>query len=290
MVKRLHELGFKVMLWVCPFVRPDSQTFRMLEAKGYLLKDSKGCTAVRRWWNGYSAELDCTNPGAVDWLCSELDGLVRDYGIDGFKFDAGDPEYYENDDISNIPTDRNGHCEAWAKLGLKYGLNEYRACWKMAGTRLVQRLRDKFHSWGEDGLASLIPDGLAQSLAGYAFNCPDMIGGGDYSCFTDENALLDQELIVRYAQCSALFPMMQFSIAPWRVLSNENLNFCIAAANLHARLGGEILKLAENAARSGEPIMRHMAYEFPGCGYENIKDQFMLGADILVSCNHKGSR
>ena len=29
--------------------------------------------------------------------------------------------------------------------------------------------------------------------------------------------------------------------------------------------------------------MRHMEYEFPHFGYENIKDQFMLGANILVA-------
>ena len=26
-----------------------------------------------------------------------------------------------------------------------------------------------------------------------------------------------------------------------------------------------------------------MEYEFPHCGYENIRDQFMLGADVLVA-------
>ncbi|MBR2952121.1 MAG: glycoside hydrolase, partial [Clostridia bacterium] len=33
---------------------------------------------------------------------------------------------------------------------------------------------------------------------------------------------------------------------------------------------------------SGEPVLRHMEYEFPHCGYEKIADQFMLGSDILV--------
>jgi alpha-glucosidase len=26
-----------------------------------------------------------------------------------------------------------------------------------------------------------------------------------------------------------------------------------------------------------------MEYEFPHCGYENVKDQFMLGSDVLVA-------
>ncbi len=283
MVEQLHAMGFKVMLWTCPFISPDTITFRMLRDKGYLIKDRNGNLAIRRWWNGYSALLDATNPDAVAWFQGEMDRLMAEYGIDGFKLDAGDPEYYEDDDICAVPTTRNGHCEAWARVGLKYALNEYRACWKLAGYPLVQRLKDKNHSWEGNGLASLIPNGLAQGLVGYAFTCPDMIGGGQRSCFVANCGRLDQELFVRYAQCSALFPMMQFSAAPWRVLDEEHLACCVEAAKLHAELGETIAALAEHAAKTGEPIMRHMAYVFPDGGYEQVKDQFMLGDDILVA-------
>lgn len=39
MVAELHHLGFKVMLWVCPFVSPDSETARALAKQGLLLLD-----------------------------------------------------------------------------------------------------------------------------------------------------------------------------------------------------------------------------------------------------------
>ena len=44
MVAKLHDMGFKVMLWVCPFVSADSPEYRFLREKGYLLKQ-KGCDA-----------------------------------------------------------------------------------------------------------------------------------------------------------------------------------------------------------------------------------------------------
>ena len=94
---------------------------------------------------------------------------------------------------------------------------------------------------------------------------------------------IDQELIVRASQCHALMPMMQFSVAPWRVLSRENLQICVEMARLHARMGEEILTLAWRSARTGEPIVRSLEYEFPGNGYAGIDDQFMLGPDILVA-------
>ncbi|HMQ30233.1 MAG TPA: glycoside hydrolase family 31 protein [Chloroflexaceae bacterium] len=283
MITELHSLGFTVMLWVSPFVSPDSAVFRRLEADGLLLRSADGATAVRPWWNGHSALLDCTNEGALDWLHGELGRLMAETGVDGFKLDAGDPIYYRPDDRSRRPTHPNGHCAAWATSGLRYGLNELRACWGLGGQPLAQRLRDKYHSWGADGLASLIPNGLAQGLAGYAFTCPDMIGGGEYKSFTDPAFALDQELVVRYAQCAALFPMMQFSAAPWRILDAEHLACCLQAARLHTELGPAILALAEHAAASGEPIMRHMAYVCPEGGYEQVRDQFLLGDDLLVA-------
>ncbi|MBB6729799.1 glycoside hydrolase family 31 protein [Cohnella zeiphila] len=289
MVEELHAMGFQVMLWVCPFISPDSMAFRKLEPEGLLLQDREGKTAIRKWWNGHSAVLDCTNPKAVEWIHGQLDALQAEYGIDGFKLDAGDLEFYEPDDRSHAPATRNGHCEAWAKVGLKYRLNEYRACWKLAGQPLVQRLKDKRHEWQGNGLDSVIPDGLAQGLLGYAYTCPDMIGGGEYSSFA--TGRLDAELFVRYAQCSALFPMMQFSAAPWRVLNEEHLRYCVEAARLHARIGSEIVELARQATVSGEPILRHMAYEFPEEGLETVQDQFMLGGSLLVApVVEKGAR
>lgn len=283
MVRKLHEMGFKVMLWTCPFVTCDTVVYRYLRDKGFLLKNEDGTVAIREWWDGFSAVLDMTNHDAINWYDEQNKYLVKKYGIDGFKFDAGDARFYKDTDLCSVPSEANGHCEAFAKYGLNYELNEYRACWKNGGQPLVQRLSDKQHSWGEYGLASLIPNGLLQGLIGYAFTCPDMIGGGDYINFLENAKSLDQELFVRYAQCSALFPMMQFSANPFRVLNKENRGYCLEAARLHARFGRYILKLAENAGRTGEPIIRHMEYVFPNKGYELVNDQFMLGDDILVA-------
>lgn len=39
MVDELHAMGFKVMLWVSPFVSPDSEEFRYLKTKGIWIKE-----------------------------------------------------------------------------------------------------------------------------------------------------------------------------------------------------------------------------------------------------------
>ncbi|HKJ78570.1 MAG TPA: glycoside hydrolase family 31 protein, partial [Prolixibacteraceae bacterium] len=165
-------------------------------------------------------------------------------------------------------------------VGLKYPLNEYRASWKMAGLPLVQRLRDKAHNW--EDLQKLIPDQMSQSVMGYTYTCPDMIGGGEYQSFLKASTV-DEELVVRSAQVHALMPMMQFSVAPWRVLSTENEAICLKMAKLHEKMGAEILNLAKHASKTGEPIVKPMALAFPDSRYEMIKDQFMLGNQILVA-------
>lgn len=279
MMNQLHEMGFKVMMWVCPFVSPDCDVYRELEKKGAFLKDKSGRPAMVRWWNGVSAELDFTNPEAVKWFKSQLDYLMQEYGVDGFKLDAGDSRFYK-DLIASKDISPNAHTELFGKIGLDYPMNEYRAMWKMGGQPLVQRLHDKNHDWPD--LQKLIPHILLEGLMGYPFTCPDMIGGGQYTSFL-EGAVMDQELVVRSAQIHALMPMMQFSVAPWRILDDKHFSAVLKAVELRDQFKDLILELARQAAQTGEPIARSMEYVFPHQGYEKVKDQFMLGNDILVA-------
>ncbi len=282
LIDQLHEMGFLVMLWVSPFVSPDCMVFRELEAKNMLVKDAAGNTAIRRWWNGFSGILDLTNPATENWLKQELDSLMETYGIDGFKFDAGDPQYYSDEDMIYSPGNAQKQCNAYNRFGAQYTLNEFRGAFKAAGLPLVQRLCDKSHTWVGNGLDTLIPNGLAQGLMGYIYTCPDMIGGGQYLNFLPESLNIDEELVVRYAQCSALFPMMQFSVAPWRVLSPANDKICLNMAKLHEQFGDYILDVTMSSGQSGEPIMRHLAYAY-GEGYEHVRDQFLIGDQLMVA-------
>lgn len=294
MIDRLHELGFRVMLWVCPYINPNGPFYQDLQLassrKGETVwivnRENPQLPAIMRWWNGFSAVVDLSNPTGRKWFKGKLDYLIETYGVDGFKFDGGDAPHYSAsrmlvasksfcEDITP-----NAHTEAFARLGLEYPMNEYRACWKMGGQPIAQRLRDKEHSWTD--LQKLIPGIINQGLMGYPFSCPDLIGGGEYLSFLDL-AEVDRELIVRAAQTHALMPMMQFSVAPWRVLEEEELAITVKAAQLHSDFGNEILALARESAQSGEPIIRSLEYEYPHQGYLDINDQFLLGPSILVA-------
>lgn len=285
MINKLHAMGFKVMLWICPFVSADSEEYRELKKKGYLIK-AKGSNEpdIIGWWNGKSACYDLTNPDAFNHFVSILKNMQKEYGVDGFKLDAGDAGFYntKTQDFYDKKATAADQSKAWAKVGAEFAFNEYRACWQMQGQPLVQRLGDKNYEWRS--LQLLIPDMVTAGLLGWAYTCPDMIGGGEFTTFLNKkDEDFDQELIVRSAQIHALMPMMQFSVAPWRVLDQKNLEIVRRMAHLHEKTGEYILQLAKESSKTGEPIVRHMEYEFPNEGFAECKDQFMLGNKYLVA-------
>ena len=284
MMDELHRMGFKIMLWVCPFITADTPEFREMESKGYLIKTKDGRkTAIVNWWNGYSACLDVSNPEAAGYFKELLKQTQERYGVDGFKFDAGDVSYMQGeyrfyDESANL----NIFSQRWAELALDFPYNELRTTWKTGGQPLVQRLGDKSYSWHSNKL--LIPGMTVAGLFGFAYACPDMIGGGSYKSFLDiGESSLDEELIVRSCQIHAMMPMMQFSVAPWRVLSKKSMEICAYFARLHEQMGDYILEYARNASMTNEPIVRSMEYQYPDQGFIHCKDQFMLGDRYLVA-------
>ncbi|HWY29819.1 MAG TPA: hypothetical protein VNX46_03635, partial [Candidatus Acidoferrum sp.] len=77
--------------------------------------------------------------------------------------------------------------------------------------------------------------------------------------------------------------MMQFSVAPWRILDKAHLDAVLKAVNVREAHRHYILKLVVQSASSGEPVVRSMEYVFPHQGYANVNDQFMLGDQVLVA-------
>ncbi len=294
MIEKLHKMGFTVMLWVTPLFTCDGQEFVTLTRSDLnpefydkiFLRNREGEVAFVQWWNGYSAILDLRRENDQRYFSGRLNRLIEDYGVDGFKFDGGSYHMYTKENIINgtpaADHDAEALNNAWNEFGAKYEFHEYKDSYKQGGKAMIQRLCDRNHSWDNDGINTLIPSAIMQGLLGYPFICPDMIGGGEWTYRINHDFKPDQELFVRMAQASALFPMMQFSWAPWDALSSDNLNIVKDAAALHDSMADTITKAVENAEQTGEPILRNLEYNYPNCGYAEITDEFMIGEDILV--------
>ncbi len=288
MIDRLHELGFKVMLWICPFVCLDSPDYVKLKEKvhnkgvDHLVRTEDGSVGIFSWWNGYSGLLDMRKEGDVKFIKDQLDHLINEYGVDGFKFDGGAYVYWcINGEIKGNPK-REELCRVWTEFCAQYEFHEFKDTFNAGGKPYVQRLWDKGHKWkGFNSLESLVPAGCFVGLIGSPFICPDMVGGGSWTAFLEEP--VNNELFMRWAECSALFPMIQFSYLPWRHTSEQCAKVCFDMSKLHNKFAPYIEECVKNAEQTGEPILRFMEYSYPNQGYAKIIDQFMLGEDVLVS-------
>ncbi|MEW5977329.1 MAG: glycoside hydrolase family 31 protein [Acidobacteriota bacterium] len=286
MVSDLHKLGFKFGLWTIPFVEEKAENFQLARQNGYLIRDPEGQKpALIQWWNGTAGLVDFSNPAAYDWFAGQLGHLQREYAIDGFKLDGGDAEYFAFGFASFGHITPNRYTDLYASLGSRFAINELRVSWLVQELGLVQRLRDKSSDWTEStGLGSLVPHGLAESILGYPFFCPDIIGGGLDESFKGESYQgMDAEMFVRWTQASALMPMMQFSFAPWR-LDARSLQICRQYAKLHEALGDYIYDQALRSRDDGTPIVRPLFFRNPEDQHTYlIKDQFLLGDRFLVA-------
>ncbi len=283
MIARLHDMGFEVMLWMCPYITADTVAYREALKKDILVKQEDGDTYIVKWWNGYSAVLDISNQKAQEWLGEQLQEL-KILGVDGFKFDGGDSLHFREDNVTALSISPDEHCNLWAGFGEQFEYNEYRSGFRAGGYGLLQRLCDKDHCWGDNGINSLIPDTLLQGVTGHPYSCPDMIGGGEYLNFQEmEESNLDQELFVRHCEIACLMPAIQFSAAPYRVLSEENFKAIKRSLKVRDKYLDKIMNCVDMAAETGEPVIRYMSYEFPEEPVERIIDQFMLGNNLLVA-------
>ena len=290
---RIRAQGWTPLIWTAHFVSPDSREYKRLRYHGtlngldylaYRRQPGSRAAAVVRWWSGISAVYDLTKPEANAFYVKTLKDFAAAYGIKGFKFDAGDPRFFVEDcrfhDTAAEPVD---YTRLYAEMAAReFPYHEIRVSWKCGGLPLVTRLGDRAHAWtGRAAQDTVIPQIVTAGLLGCPYSLADMVGGGLEASFVGRE--IDERLFVRSAALQALMPMMQFSLLPTRRLSPEGAKLCRSFADLHVAFAPYILEMARHAAKTGEPIVRAMEYEFPHQGFNRPMQQFMLGGRWLVA-------
>lgn len=284
---KINAYGYKGVLWCAYFLsadsRPEYTSYKpgmqdiLVRSKDHPKRDA----ALVWWWNGISVTMDLTRKDIRQKFTDELKAFAERFHFEGFKFDGGDPEYFRGNALFSEPwmtAADFGH--AYNQVGEAFPYNEYRAGYNPGGLPLVIRHFDVGHSWEET--RAVIPNLLTAGLLGCPYVFADMIGGGLGGSYMP-GSMFSHKLFIRSCELQALMPMMQFSAAPWRVLTPEECEICRRFAELHVAFGPYIMEQVHLASATGEPIMRSMEYEFPFCGYEKVNQQFMLGPRYLVA-------
>jgi alpha-D-xyloside xylohydrolase len=296
MLATLAEQGFKVCLWMNPYVSHLSPHFGEAADAGYFLRRPDGSTYVADVWHGsYPAcgIVDFTNPSAVDWFT----GLLRDLleqGVAAFKTDfaEGVPadavahngmtgvELHNvytllfNDVVSTVTREVTGHGLVWARSSYLGG-QRHSAQWS----------GDVKSSY--PAMASNLRGGLSHGISGVPFWSHD-VGGF--------NGPPTADLYARWAQFGALSPLVRFhgttSRLPWDFPAHASAA-AVAALRLRYRLMPYLYSAAVDAARTGAPMMRALLVDSPddpGAWTEELA--YRLGTDLLVApmVNPDGSR
>ncbi|GAB4574854.1 MAG: glycoside hydrolase family 31 protein [Anaerolineae bacterium] len=277
-VDAFHARGMKVTLWCMPFIREDSEHFQPAAARGYLIKQAESdAPYIGTWWEGQAGLLDVTNPEALAWHLDNLQRLAGQYGIDGFKFDAGEAMFYDIPGTRRhnpAPLNRAATHHYVTTISRRYPWSDTRSAWWNQGAPMLFRQWDKNSVWGYDnGLASCLTQALTLNMLGYPYHFPDMIGGNAYY-----QEPLDAEIMIRWTQAVAPMPFIQFSIAPWQ-FGDECAALCARYAQVHA----EIAPRHVAQAQAGGPLLRPLWWIENSEAAFTCADEYLVGDDLLVA-------
>ncbi|WP_289937940.1 TIM-barrel domain-containing protein [Streptomyces sp. S.PNR 29] len=287
----VHELagqGFRVSLWMNPYVGVDSPYYAEADRNGWFLRTASGGTWVGQLWGGThpdTALLDLTHPGAVDWfrgrirqgLASGASVLKTDFG-EAVPADAVAHNGMTGDRLHNLyPLLYNDLvAEITREVTGGRGLTWGRSTWTGGQRHGAKWTGDPNSTWPD--LASTLRAGLSLSFSGHPFWSHD-IGGF--------HGTPDAELFARWAQFGLLSPLSRFhgmtSRLPWD-FGEEAYTAALHAARLRMSLLPYLYTAAADAVRTGEPLARPMPLDHPDRPDAHAADlQYLLGPDLLVA-------
>lgn len=285
MVRQLHQLGFMVTLWVTPFANVTSAPLTDLTTQKHYVTMPDGDVGKFEWWRpGPAAALDVTNPNACEWFVGQLQALRDNYGIDGFKFDAGEPCFLPTGfaSLHNL-TSPNDYTRAWIhNIASKFPIAEVRSAVRgCQSASPMFRIFDRYSTWGlKNGLASVLTAVLTSGILGFPFCIPDYVAGNAYG---DE--VPEAELMIRWTQASVAMPALQLSIPPWHFNDDTCAAAVADALRWRERLFWPHIKACvADASDKLWPIVRPMWWAEPELhGVNSIYDQFMVGSRVVVA-------
>jgi len=287
LLRRLHERGLKICLWINPYIGQRSAIFDDAKRQGFLLKKADGSVWQTDLWQPGLGIVDFTNPGACKWFASHLRRLVE-MGVDSFKTDFGeriptDVVYHDGSD----PVRMHNHYTVLYNEVVFGLLEEMRGKGDaMVFARSAHTTAQKFPvHWGGDcystfeSMAESLRGGLSLGLCGFGFWSHD-IGGFE--------GLPPPAVYKRWVAFGLMSSHSRLhGSSSYRVPWNYNADACDVLrffTKLKCRLMPYLYAAAVEAHHEGVPAMRAMMLEFPNdpaCA--TLERQYMLGSSLLVA-------
>ena len=288
MLKRYHDRGLKICVWINPYIGQKSPLFREGMEQGYLLKRSNGDVWQTDLWQAGMGIVDFTNPAAVTWYQEKLKTLL-DMGVDCFKTDFGeripvrDIAYFDGSD----PVKMHNYYPFLYNQAVFELLERERGVGEavlFARSAAVGGQQFPAH-WGGDcsasypSMAETLRAGLSLACAGFGFWSHDM-GGFENTASAD--------VYKRWCQFGMLSSHSRLHGSgsyrvPW-LFDEEACDVLRKFVKAKCALMPYLYRQAVKAHEDGIPMMRPMFLEFPedrAC--EPLNRQYMLGDSLMVA-------
>ena len=282
LIKNLRDRGFRLSLWIYPYINPGVGLLKTAREKGYVGKVTNPADAVE-----FGDTIDFSNPEAVEWFKGMLRPLLK-MGTAVFKTD-----FAENIDETAVYKSIDGQ-----KYRNLFALLYQKATWEVMEEFIDEPLLWARSSWAGcqrypvhwagdpsstfDGALNCLWGGLHLGLSGFAFWSHDV--GGFYGIKQFDEKPSD-ELYVRWTQFGVLSSHIRFHgmspREPWEYpavsdIVRQWLRFRYA-------LIPYLIAQSEKCCRSGLPVLRPLVIEWTDDpAVWSISDQYMLGDAFLV--------
>ncbi|XP_025269481.1 myogenesis-regulating glycosidase-like isoform X2 [Camponotus floridanus] len=289
LVQRLKQKGFRVTLWIHPFINRDCEpAYSTALQNSFFVKDLNRGVQMSWWQGANAATIDFTNPKAVNWWIARLK-LLQNLGIDSFKFDAGEVSWLPQ--VANLSGSLDMQPGIFTKdyvQTLATNFNDYievRVGWRSQELPIFVRMVDKDSRWTwNNGLPTLITTLLQMNINGYVYVLPDMIGGNGYlDGSLNGTEYPPKELFIRWLQANVFMPSLQYSFVPWDY-DKETIAICKKYTDLHASMTPEILNAMQQAITKGTPVNPPIWWIDPtNEEAHKINDEYLLGETILIA-------
>ena len=288
MLKRYHERGLRICVWINPYIGQKSPLFEEAMKEGYLLKKKNGDVWQTDMWQAGMGIVDFTNPDAAAWYQGKLKKLL-DMGVDCFKTDFGeripvrDIVYHDGSDPVKM---HNYYTYLYNRAVFELLVRERGEGEAVLFARSATVGGQKFPvHWGGDcsasypSMAETIRSGLSLACAGFGFWSHDISGF--------ENTA-SADIYKRWCQFgllsthSRLHGSSSYRV-PW-VFDQEACDVLRRFVKLKCALMPYLYSQAVKTHEEGIPLMRPMFLEFPEdrcC--ETLDKQYMLGDSLLVA-------
>ncbi len=288
MLKRYHERGLKICVWINSYIGQKSPLFKEAMELGYLIKKKDGSVWQTDLWQSGMGIVDFTNPDARKWYQGKLKVLM-DMGVDCFKTDFGeripvkDIAYFDGSDpvkMHNFYTYLYNET-VFSLLEQERGKNEAIV---FARSATVGGQKFPVH-WGGDcsatypSMAETLRSGLSLACTGFGFWSHD-IGGFESTASPDVYKRWCQFGLL--SSHSRLHGSSSYRV-PW-LFDEEACEVLKEFVNIKCALMPYLYRMAVKAHEEGIPMMRPMFVEFPGDrAVETLDKQYMLGDSLLVA-------